>query len=204
MPGMRSIPLSRIRELLPNLPVKYAAILAIGITTGCRISEILALRRFDLLDPEGRLKERISFLKLKTKSDRPVHRILSIPVSARPFVARHLAAEQRRGHDRPDGYVFRGNRGCPLSRLTVYSFFRRKLGRGFGTHFMRKTFAQEMFRGYLADRPHDQMRALELTRRDLAHAEIDTTVKYLGIQEEEQSQMQARVFDSVFQFEETQ
>ncbi len=204
MPGMRSVPLARIRELLPNLPTKYAAILAIGVTTGCRISEILALRRFDLIDPEGRLKERISFLRLKSRGGRPVHRILSIPASARPFVARHLADEQKRGHDRPDGFVFRGNSGRPLSRLTVYRFFRSRLGRGFGTHFMRKTFAQEMFRGYLADRPHDQMRALELTRRDLAHAEIDTTVKYLGIQEEEQSQMQSRVFDSVFRFEETQ
>lgn len=49
MPGMKSLPLPEVTALMDKLPVKYRAIIAIGVTTGCRITEILSLRRFDLL-----------------------------------------------------------------------------------------------------------------------------------------------------------
>lgn len=194
MPGMKSLPLPEVLNLLEKLPPKYQAICAIGVTTGCRISEILALRRFDLLTPEGCLKERIRFLKLKTKSGRTLHRTIPIPKPYQPYIINHLIREQEKGYDRPDDLVFRGHLNQPLSRLTVYHIFREKLGDGFGTHWMRKTFAQELFHYFMKQNPADPMRALELTKRALGHARIDTTIRYLGITEESIENAQKEIF----------
>ena len=59
---------------------------------------------------------------------------------------------------------------------------------------MRKTFAQEIFKFFLEDNIKDPMRALELTRRALEHARLDTTVKYLGINENALKKAQNTVF----------
>lgn len=191
MSGMRALPLPEVDDLLPTLPAKYAAIAAIGVTTGCRISEILALRRFDLLDRNGRLRDGISFLKLKTRKNS--HRRIGIPARFRPYVLRHLMDEERRGWERPDDWVFRGHNGGHLSRIAVYRFFRPLLGERHGTHWMRKTFGQEIFRYYLRQ-SGDGIRALELTRKALGHARLDTTVKYLGIEEQELEEAQEKIF----------
>jgi len=193
MPGMRSLPLPEVARLLDRLPGKYAAVAAIGVTTGCRITEILSLRRFDLLTADGKLKERIAFLKLKAK--KVAHRKLAIPTDYRPYILRHLAAEEGRGYDRPDDLVFRGQLGKPLSRRTAYKIFRDHLGEGYGTHWMRKTFAQELFRYFVKQDAADPMRALELTRQALGHARIDTTVKYLGITETAIDDAQDAIFN---------
>lgn len=195
MPGMKSLPLPEVSQLLARLPIKYRALVAIGVTTGCRITEILSLRRFDLLTPDGKLKDRIAFLKLKTKTDKPQHRKLAIPAAYQHYVIEHLIAEELKGYDRPDDFVFRGHLGKPMSRLTAYHVFRSVLGEGHGTHWMRKTFAQEMFRQFLKDSRTDPIRALELTRTALGHARIDTTVKYLGITETAIDNAQNTIFN---------
>lgn len=194
MPGMKALPLPEVLKLLDKLPLKYQALCAIGVTTGCRITEILKLRRFDLLTREGVLRDKISFLKLKKRSG-PLHRKLSIPESYQPYILRHLIREEARGYDRPDDLVFRGKKGKPLSRLRCYQVFRQYLGEGFGTHWMRKTFAKEMFYFFLHENGSDPMRALELTRKALGHARLDTTVRYLGITEEAIDQAQNEIFN---------
>lgn len=194
MAGMKSLPLPEVLGLISRLPEKYQAICAIGVTTGCRISEILALRRFDLLDSHGRLKERIPFLKLKTKSLQQKHRFIAIPKPYQPFILQHLVNEEQKGYDRPDDLVFRGHNGKPMSRLTVYHMYRQYLGDGYGTHWMRKTFAQELFKYFIKKYRKDPMRALEITRQALGHARIDTTVKYLGITETDIETAQNSIF----------
>ena len=76
----------------------------------------------------------------------------------------------------------------------VYHIFREKLGEGYGTHWMRKTFAQELFRYFMHQNTADPMRALELTKRALGHARIDTTIRYLGITEESIENAQKAIF----------
>ena len=112
-----------------------------------------------------------------------------------------MKKEEERGYDNPDDFVFRGQQGKHLSRLTVYSLFRRILGEGYGTHWMRKTFAQEFFHYFLRENQTDPMRALELTRRALGHARVDTTIKYLGILDERMENAQAMIFNEERKFD---
>lgn len=204
MPGMKALPLPDVLKLLDKLPLKYQALCAIGVTTGCRITEILSLRRFDLLTRDGQLKDKIAFLKLKSRSGKTVHRRISIPAAYRPYIIRHLIREEEKGYDRPDDIVFRGHLGQPLSRLTAYHIFREKLGEGYGTHWMRKTFAKEMFNHFLRQNTKDPMRALELTRQALSHARLDTTVRYLGITEESIEAAQNAIFNINYEGEQNE
>ncbi|MBQ9088643.1 MAG: tyrosine-type recombinase/integrase [Lentisphaeria bacterium] len=194
MPGMRSLPLPVVLELLDRLPEKYACLAAIGVPTGCRISELLLLQRHDLLDPAGVLRKEIAFIKLKSRGDKVIRRRLAIPEDYHSYIYRHLLREEQRGYDMPGDWVFRGRNGKPLSRRTAYNCFRKILGSGYGTHWMRKTFAQEIFKFFLEENIKDPMRALELTRRALDHKRLDTTVRYLGINEKALEKAQKTVF----------
>lgn len=195
MPGMNALPLPEVLELLDTLPVKYACLAAIGVTTGCRISELLKLQRHDILDCDGKIKEIIAFVKLKTGAkDKVIKRRLSIPADYHSFVLRHLREEENRGFDMPGDWLFRGKNGKPLSRRTAYNYFRKVLGSGHGTHWMRKTFAKELFNFFLEENIRDPMRALDLTRRALDHKRIDTTIRYLGINENSLKNAQNTVF----------
>lgn len=194
MPAMRSLPLAEAAKVIAAMPVKYAAIAAIGVTTGCRISEILSLCRRDVLDEKGRIRQRIRFEQLKTRQEHSF-RALGIPANFRKYLVRHLLDEEQRGYERPDDLVFRGQLGKPLSRKSVYAFFRSTLGRGYGTHWMRKTFAQLLYAYFLTKT--DAFQAIELVRRALGHRRIETTIKYLGIRDDEIREAQNAIFNSV-------
>lgn len=181
MAGMRAVPLRQVLEVLARLSPKYAALAAVGVTTGCRISELLHLRRGDILDDNGVIRDRIRFVQLKTRREDDF-RNLMIPADFQAYVITHLHAEQKLGYEMPGDWLFRGTCGRPMQRQAVYATFRRMLGTGYGTHWMRKTFAQELYKFFLAENSRDSLRALDLTRQALGHKRIDTTIKYLGME----------------------
>lgn len=192
MAEMNRLELSEVERLCKTFPPKYAALVAIGATTGCRISEILALTRKDLIQ-DCRLKEMVRFVKLKSRG-RDKHREIGIPPDFQGFVIEFLNLEANRGYIMPECPVFRGKGGLPLSRHSVYHFFRAKLGRGYGTHWMRKTFAYELFTYYKTQNPMDQIGALEQTRQALGHARLETTIRYLGLRKQNLAQAQRNIF----------
>ena len=198
---MKRIDLKLCNTILRTLPPKYAALFAIGIGTGCRISEILPLRRIDLIDPEtGCFREQVRFIKLKAEKEN--FRDLSIPETLAVYVRRWLNAEMERGYTRPEDWVFRGQLGKHMSRFTVYDRLKRifaavGLHGKYATHSMRKTFAYEIFHYFLHRNRADPMRALELTRQALGHARIDTTVQYLGICPEQIIRAQNEIFKNI-------
>jgi integrase len=195
MPGMKSIDLLEVLQILSEkLSTKYAALAAIGVTTGCRISEILSLKRADLVDRFGNIKEHVKFVKLKARNEN-ASRTLLIPPDFQSFIIEHLHEEAQRGYELGGDLVFRGTNGRPLKRQAVYATFRRALGRGYGTHWMRKTFAQEIYKYFLNENPNDSLRALDLTREALGHKQIDTTIKYLGIKYERIDNAQKSIFN---------
>lgn len=192
MSGMKSIPLNATADTLRQLSPKYAALAAIGITTGGRISELLQLKRGDLLDEYGRIRERITFVKLKARKTDT--RQLILPRSVHGIVKTHLRNEARMGFEQATDYVFRGQNRQPLKRQAVYNTFKSVLGEGHGTHWMRKTFAQELYKYFLLENPNDSLRALDLTRQALGHTKIDTTVRYLGLQYTQIDNAQKNIF----------
>lgn len=192
MAGMMAVDLDELEQVTRHMNTKWRALVAIGVTTGCRISELLSLQRKDLADRSGQVRNVVRLLKLKTRGIGIQSRNLKIPASVRPIVQQHLDEEAYRGYDYPHDYVFRGKHGKSLSRFTAYKVFYALLGPRHGTHWMRKTFAQKIYARY--KHSHDPIEALENTRLALGHARMDTTVKYLGIRDAEFEQVQADAF----------
>lgn len=171
-------------------PPKMAAIAALGVSCGCRIAEILQLRVGDVFNEFGDFRSPVRFPKLKTKKGRfgrkekfaSDWRDLPIPDSWQPLIRRHYNREIMRGHGGQEEYLFRGSHGRALSYDTVYNYFRAQLGPCHGTHWMRKTFAFEMYE-YYKGKGYDTLNAARLVQKLLGHARLDTTLAYLGFEE---------------------
>jgi integrase len=194
MSAMQPLPLAEVLKLLDKLPVKYAALAALGVCTGCRISELLTLRRNNFLTPKGVLKDVIRFPVLKKRRVTPVFRTLKITPDFLPYILRHLEAEQAKGYIVPNGYIFRGHSGRHLGRKSAYDVFFRYLGRGYGTHWMRKTYANEMYNAYCKGL-QDNLQAGKMVQEDLAHAQLDTTLKYLQINSNRRDSIRSEIFN---------
>lgn len=110
------------------------------------------------------------------------YRYFTIPDELKGYIVAHLNAEARNGYIRPKQYVFRGNKpDTPMKRITAYSMFSRKLGAGFGTHWMRKTYARFMFDTFLAQFNGDTYLAVKAVQELLGHTFMDSTARYLQL-----------------------
>ena len=204
MGKMQRLSFAEAKAAISAFPPKMAAIAAFGVVCGCRIAEILQLRVGDIFNEFGDFRDPVRFPKLKTKKGRfgkkkkfvADWRELSVHEDWRGFIRRHYNRELLRGHGGQDEFLFRGKYGKPMSYDSVYNFFRVQLGPCHGTHWMRKTFAFEMYEYYKA-KGYDDLNAARNVETLLGHARLETTLAYLGFQE-------ARIksdLDEVFKWE---
>lgn len=127
------------------------------------------------------------------------YRHITIPDGLKKYIAAHLNEEARRGFIRPKQYVFRGHTpGKPMQRTAANRMFTRKLGAGFGTHWMRKTYAMFMFETFLKKYNGETIRALKEVQELLGHAQLDSTAHYLQIDSENRQETIKNAFDAVF------
>ncbi len=190
-PYSREILLKILHHFAARRKVMLACLVALGCGVGSRISELLALKRGDLIR-NGCLVESVRLVKLKVRRKPNGHRyttprIREVPLTAAlaPYVSAWLVRQQELGIEFPEDYVFSRTGVEPLTRQAVYyhlrDAYRALLLHGrHGTHGMRKTFARFVF-DYYRQEFGDDLRALEQTRTALGHERIDTTIKYLNL-----------------------
>ena len=240
MATMKPQAIEDVKAILDSLPTKYAALAALGITTGGRIRELLSLRRIDLIDPARlELRDEIKIIKLKSrrrstaakldelkgmleeaaaphnmygqrldhpdtkqtrkKPESPQYRHFTIHPGIKGYISAHLNEEARNGHVRPSDFVFRGhNAEKPMHPEAAYNMFSRKLGPGYGTHWMRKTYAAFMYETFREKYHGDTYKALKEVQRLLGHKFLDSTAHYLQIESAGQEETIKEAFDKVF------
>jgi len=149
----------------------------LGLTTGYRISEILAVRRGDLIHG-GRL---VKYLRITTQHMKTRTRQAYLPEITRKALRRWIGQLSAQGWVCHSDYVFqshsRSNR--PLSRSRCWQIIHeaaRSCGctGTIGTHSMRKTYAIKM----------EANQGLRVTQLALGHKDINTTLRYLNLEEE--------------------
>ena len=121
--------------------------------TGGRVSELLGLRRQDVLDDLGRIRERISFYNTKNGETRTVDLINPFPM---PFLKRWLVVLEEMGYFKRNHPLFSNPTGRAMSRTWWYKVIVKAClecelpGSNYGTHSARKTWARDTYKHYHA------------------------------------------------------
>lgn len=164
-----------MKKILRASSLRDELLFTIGINTGLRISDILALRVGDVRNQKG-VVERIEIVEKKTKKTR----VVALNRKTRRLIELYLA--QERPHARGDEPLFRSQKGGrAISRQHAHYILNRAakavgIVDRIGTHSLRKTF------GYFA---YKQGTDLAMIQKILNHSSQAETLRYIGITQEQ-------------------
>jgi len=178
-----------LRAIRGPYELRDRALVMLGMCTGFRVSEMLALRMPDLFQ-NGRMVQRVTVARRSMKGKTSSRTVLLHP-AAREALRAWVMEMIRAGMFTPDMPLFVSRRGDaegrPQSinrkqawRILEKAFARAGLEGRLGTHSLRKTFAAEHYEKLktLAARgkPVDVLRTMQ---KLLAHVSIESTMSYL-------------------------
>jgi integrase len=144
----------------------------LGLSTGFRIAELLSIKVSDVTQ-YGVARTSVTVAKSKMKGAKS-SRTVPLNETARNAIILLVTDYKLE----PNDYLFKSRNGGAVTQGQI----RRRLSDAFkalrllgplSTHSMRKTFAQRVYEASGRDLPR--------TQRALGHVSIDSTVKYLGI-----------------------
>ena len=160
---------------------KFSILITIGIYTGLRISDILSLRWSDLLN-----KDSLGITEMKTKK----FRIVSLNHQLQEIVSRIYKTQKI---SNPDTLIFLNRWGTKAIRTQYVNSTLKKLfikykvtkdGTGISAHSLRKSFGRRIW-----EVNQNSEKSLVILSEVLKHASVATTKIYLGIREEEISEV---------------
>ena len=160
---------------------KFSILIAIGIFTGLRISDILSLRWSDLVNQES--------LKIHEKKTKKFRSITLNPqlldIVARIFKAQKIT--------KPDSLIFLNRWETGAFRIQYVNSTLKKLfikykiskdGASISAHSLRKSFGRRIW-----EVNQNSEKSLVILSEVLKHSSVATTKIYLGIREEEISEI---------------
>lgn len=177
MKGMRPLTQSEVLLVPTKLTPRDEALFILGIRSGFRISELLALRIKDVYQ-NGKVVDRIWLSKRHTKGCLegraiPVHQL------AKAALTNWIAELAELNKADPKSFLFRSRKGKnkAISRVQAWRVLKSGYDQAglqgrLGTHAMRKTFAKHLYQAT----GHD----LLATQKGLGHRHIATTIDYLS------------------------
>lgn len=139
-----------------------------GLYTGRRITDILTLKVFDLIDSNGKCKDTIYVRETKTKKR------ITLPIQKDLKKELEIYLRGRQPHE----YVFTTNRKKkgPMHRSTFYKILKKAAAEysleHVGCHTMRKTFGYHHYQEY---------KDLVILQEIFGHSDISITKRYIGI-----------------------
>jgi len=154
----------------------------LGINTGLRISDILALKWSSFINGGGRLLksgDQLNVVEIKTK------KIKNFMINKSVAEALKLYYDSL-GSVNPDDPVFSSRKTAdgtlqPITRIAAWQMLNRYanmvgLDDGIGTHTLRKTFGYHLYKKGVA---------LEYIQKMLNHSSPAITLRYIGITQEQ-------------------
>jgi integrase len=162
------------------------ALFLLGVKSGFRIAELLSLRLHDLLQHE-RLVEYLTVERRHMKggkAGKTSGRTVPLHPEAKAALASWLLTLRQQPGVTGETYIFRSRKGGnrPISPVQAWRILRdacdaNELSGKLGTHCMRKTFAQKVYKRL----GHDLVK----TQSALGHVNISNTARYISFAQEE-------------------
>lgn len=162
--------LEAVKKVLRGSSLRNYSLFVLGINSGLRVSDLIALTVSDVMDERGKMKDRINLHEEKSGKAKD----FPIAENARKALAEYLAT---RPNCPPEEPLFKSRKHGAIQRQQVWAIINeaaRSVGikDKIGTHTMRKTF------GYHA---YQDGRDLGLIMRLLNHSNPSVTLRYIGV-----------------------
>lgn len=183
-------PLSRgeLRALLDECKGRNGprdrAYIILAVCTGLRVSEVLSLRRRDLVDYRGEIPAELQIAKRFIKRKK-AGRALPMTDELKNDLKHWLEVLERDGFPIGSDPVFPSfRRRKAIGRSAVWKIIRRRaMGAridvtSVGTHTLRKTFLQELIQFWVVDRKDPE--AMRKLKGSLGHTQFESTEKYMA------------------------
>lgn len=151
----------------------------VGINVGLRVGDLLQLKIGDVLDDNGKFKDKIVIDEEKTDKTR----YFKLNDSAKESIEVYL--DSLKDYDIND-YLFRSRKGNePLRVDSTHKLIKSTLRElnikgNFGTHTLRKTWAYHTYMNNSSN-----TRILATLQKALNHSSQDVTLRYIGIEQKE-------------------
>ncbi|WP_304458997.1 site-specific integrase [Alicyclobacillus sendaiensis] len=167
--------LEAMKRYLKGSSLRDYCLFVLGINSGLRVSDLLNLTIADVVDEQGKLRDRITLREKKTGKAKD----FPLSDSAKKAISEYL---KQRGEYAANEPLFPSRKGgAPLTRQHAYRILNeaaRAVGikEQIGTHTLRKTF------GY-----HAYQSGVDISRLQklLNHSAPSVTLAYIGITQEE-------------------
>lgn len=175
MKGSRSITDSEYKQIKTVLSLRDNALFTLGCKTGFRISELLSLKVKDVFQ-FGTINSHVTVRKCNVKKKTEGRTIIlnkeAIEVLYEWITKSNLSN---------DDFLFKSEKGGSIGRVQAWrilsgAYAECNLSGKLGTHCMRKSFAEKMYKALDKD--------LIATQKALGHKSINSTVSYLSFCEE--------------------
>lgn len=167
--------IKQVKDLLKAKSLRDYALFTLGINSGLRISDLLNLKMSDVLDENGKLKDRIWLRERKNGKAKG----FPIGPSAKKALKEYLNGKTVAVGD----CLFPSRKGDnkPLSRVQAYRILNDAcrtagLKERIGTHTMRKTFGYHAYREGMD---------LSVIQKLLNHSSPSITLAYIGITQDD-------------------
>lgn len=202
MAGCRPLDAEELSRLLAVGRGFWAArdrtFILLGCATGFRCSELLSLRRMDVMDGGGRVRRVLTVAKKHMKRKVAAR---SVPVieATRALLQGWLAEQEQAGYVLKIDPLFPKRGGVPIvmggrvvaveamNRTTAWRMIRRRAQAAdvaeahTGTHSLRKTFTAAVYSAWLARLAQgEHVDPLRQTQEALGHRNIQSTIAYLA------------------------
>lgn len=174
--------IERIKKILKSQNVRDYLLFVLGINSGLRVSDLLALKVSDVMDDRGNVRDRISMREKKTGKSKD----FPIGKNARKAIQEYMAGIEPE-NDQP---LFQSKKGNgAITRVQAYRILNeaaRTVGikEKIGTHTLRKTFG---YHAYKAGYDLSQIQKL------LNHSSPGVTLRYIGITQEQLDEIYMRL-----------
>lgn len=185
--------LPTVYTVLEQTNPRDRALVALGLNTGFRVSELLSLNVGDVWDGE-RVRPQVKVTRAKLKGGRGPRRksvssrVVPLNETATAALQQYVFARLGAGAVAATDPLFPSRfRGMRLTRWGANAIVHAVLAKAglegngdYGTHTLRKTFCRQIYKRTQND--------LNLTRAVMGHSSCATTQKYLHVDEEEMVQ----------------
>jgi len=183
MKGCRPLTTQEIKQVSKQFSGEYEvrnrAMFMLGVSTGGRISELLALKVEDVWQ-NGRPVSDLLFEKNIVKG-KEVSRMIPVNANGRQAIREliHFYRKENNSKLNPKQLLFKSREGdnkaisrTQAHRVLKEAFMKAGLNGKVATHTLRKTYAQRLY---------DATGDIYLVKEALGHKSVDTTQQYLGI-----------------------